>query len=215
MSRSPTRRTRLSRRGRLLRSSAILAGFIVVVALIVGKLGGGEKEEPTPIVSFLVGSIRSNAEGARPPASGVNGERDAIKKVIDDWFQTAFVDPKKYGDGTFESVAEHFAKDARAAFKADLNTLTIGEARVEVERVRPITNRFSLALYWADGKPTHALARVLFSADASMKEEAARPLRIVFTGDVTLEKQSGDWVVTYYKANQTQKSIEPTPTPTT
>jgi hypothetical protein len=211
-----SRRSRLTRRGRLVRSILIGFGIVIVIALIVGNLGGGKQtpEPPTAQVSFDT-SVQTQHEGKNVAPGAADAERSAITTVLNDWFQTAFVDTKKFGDANFPSVQAHFAKEARASFTKDLATLTIGDARDEVKRVAPDVARARIALYFANQTPTFALVRVTFSATATMKDKTAPPLRIVFTGDLTLEKQNGTWVVTYYKANQTQNSVQPSPSGST
>src|SRR5207253_10472571 len=120
---------RHTRRYRLMRTLIAIAAVIAVVAIIIGKLAGGGpgKEPPTPQTNFVATVVPETDAARAPKPAAVQKERDAIKKILDDWFQTAFVDPKKFGDGSFKDAESHFAKEARDQFRKDIPTLTIGE----------------------------------------------------------------------------------------
>lgn len=205
---------RKSRAYRLTRT--IIGGVVLLllVAVILSRLGGGEEQLPTPQVSFQA-VARAESDGRRASKGDVDKESDAIRSLLNEWFQTAFVDPEKYGDGTFKDIEERFAKEARAQFRKDLTTLTIGEARAEVRRVVPEVSTARIAVFFEGGEePRFATARLTFRALATLKDEEARPVRISFSGTFTLENRDG-WVITYYEAAQTQRSVTPSPSPRT
>src|SRR5207253_1210188 len=108
---------------------------LVVVVLLVIPRGGGTGRPPgqtTPVLSFAA-THKNITQGKKLPDGGtVSGNQDQITKMFNDFYQTAFIDPGKWGDGTFGKLRDLFAKDAQASFTKDLATLTIGEARTEL-----------------------------------------------------------------------------------
>ncbi|MGH2728814.1 MAG: hypothetical protein ACRDKS_17720, partial [Actinomycetota bacterium] len=121
------------RRRRTFTVLGLLVVAVVVVLLTRGG-GGGPGDKPIPTLEF-VARTKHVFQGKAAPANVQQGEVEAITTMFSDFYQTAFVDPGKWGDGTFEDLAGMFADDVKASFTRDLPTLTIGEARTELERV--------------------------------------------------------------------------------
>jgi hypothetical protein len=133
--------------------------------------------------------------------------------MLNDWYEQAFVDSDKFGDGTFPDIAKSFTGAAGTSFKKDLGMLTIGDARTEVKRVDPSTQTAKVTVYFNSGKATYAIAAVHFAANATMKQSGAYPLKINQVVTYSFQKTGQGWVVTYYSGNQTQNSIVPSPSP--
>jgi hypothetical protein len=213
--RQPTFSRRKTRQQRLLRTG-IGVVVIVVVAALIANWAGGKKKTNTPPpgvaqVSF-VASVKGFGDAKSPPArSAVNPEADNIVSILNDWYEQAFVDTTKFGDGTFPDMAKGFTDSAKVQFTKDLATLTIGDARTEVKRVDPSTQTAAVTVYFAKGKPTYAIAVVHFVATATMKRSGALPLKIDQIVTYDFQKTGGGWVVSYYSAKQSQKSILPSP----
>jgi hypothetical protein len=132
--------------------------------------------------------------------------------MFSEYYQDAFVDPSKWGDGTFEGLADMFADDAKASFQRDLPALTIGEAREELERVDLGPNSLGVSVYYdSKQKPTFAVAAVQFEGHGTLKD--AGPLvTIKQAATYYLQKVGSDWKITAYDTNETQTT--PTPSPT-
>lgn len=188
----------------------------MLAALIANLAGGKKKNGTTPPpgvaqVAFVV-SVKGETDAAKAPSRGaVSKESDQIVKMLNDWYELAFVDTSKFGDGTFPDVRKNFADAARTSFTKDLTTLTIGDARTEVKSVDPTTQTARVTVYFAKGKPTYAIAAVHFVANATMKQSGAYPLKIDQTVTYTFSKTAQGWVVTYYTAKQAQNSVVPSP----
>lgn len=202
------------RQQRLLRTG-IAVVLLVAIASVIGNLLGGEEvpPEPTPQIAFA-GSVRGQSDGVAASTAAAKAEAAQITGVLNDWYQRAFVDPALFGDGTFSEVRAHFAEKARASFDKEMDSLTIGEAREEVEFVRPEKSRADITVFFAKGRePRFAVAQVTFQARARLKDEDALPLRIAQRATYHLEKISGAWVVAWFDARETQDSIQPSPSP--
>ncbi|MFA5891440.1 MAG: hypothetical protein WDA27_10925 [Actinomycetota bacterium] len=214
--RQPTfsRGRRHRRQQRLLRTGIAIVLLIAVASLVGNLLGGDEPPpEPTPNVAFT-GSARGQSDGTAPATAATRAEATEINAVLNDWYQRAFVDPSLYGDGTFPEVRARFAEASQASFTKEIDSLTIGDAREEVEFVRPEKSTANLTIFFAKGKEARfAVATVTFQARARMKDDDALPLRIVQRATYHLEKVSGSWVVTWFDARETQDSIQPPPSP--
>lgn len=176
--------------------------------------GGDEKaEEKTPQVAFT-GRVRAESEAKRPGQAEADAEAKPIFTMLNDWYQTAFIDPKLFGDGTFPDVAKLFAKEAQASFTKDISSLTIGEAREQVRRVVPEQSIANITLFYDDGgNAVFATAAVRFMARATLTQDGAFPLRITQTGTYHLKREGSSWLVTFYDASANQDSIQPTPSP--
>ena len=213
--RQPTFSRRRTRQQRLLRT-AIGVVVIVVVAALIANLAGGKKKpgahEPGIATVAFVASYAGDTNAKSPvPAGTVQSEGSKIVSMLNDWYQEAFVNTKDFGDGTFADIGKNFTGVAHTQFTKDLATLTIGDARTEVKRVDPQTQAVKVTVYFSNGKPTYSIAAVHFVARATMKQSGAYPLSIDQTVTYTFTNTGQGWVVSYYTAKQTQKSIVPSP----
>lgn len=200
------------RRRTLLLGGLVLAG---VVAALLLRPGGPsvKKEPPTPTLNF-VATVRGVFGGKAPPTEARKTESDALIKLFNGYYQTAFVDPKKWGDGTFPQVKELFAKDAQVSFTRDIASLTIGEARTELKRVDLQPSDLSLTVYFDEkSKPRYAVAATTFRAVGTLKQ-AGPSLTINQSGTFYLQKVDGDWRIVAYDSAENQETPTPTPTPT-
>lgn len=216
--RQPTFSRRKTRQQRLLRTG-IGVVVIVVLAALIANFAGGKKKTNSPPPGVAQVKFVASAKGASdaqslPPKSAVNAEADKVVSMLTDWYEQAFVDTTKFGNGTFPDIAKNFTSAARTKFAQDLNSLTIGEARTEVKRVEPSTQIVNLTVYFSKGKPTYAIAAVHFVADATMKRSGSPPLKIDQAVTYDFQKTGQGWVVSYYSAKQSQRSIVPSPSTT-
>ena len=190
--------------------------MIVVAAALIANLAGGKKKAGTPEpgvaqVAFTASFVGATNTKARPSASTIQAQGSKIVSMLNTWYQQAFVNTKDFGDGTFPDIAKSFAPSARAQFTRDLATLTIGQARTEVKRVDPTTQTAKVTVYFNKGRATYAIAAVHFVANATMKESGAYPLTIDQSVTYSFTNTGQGWVVSYYSAKQTQKSVVPSP----
>ena len=198
------------RRRRTFTVLGLLVVAVVVVLLTRGG-GGGPGDKPIPTLKF-VAKTKHVSQGKAAPANVQQGEVDAITTMFNDFYQTAFVDPGKWGDGTFEDLAGLFADDVKASFTRDLPSLTIGEARTQLARVDLGPNYFGVTVYYdSKQKPTFAVTTVQFEGRGTLKE-AGPAVTIKQAATYWLQKVGSDWKITSYDANETQTT--PTPSPT-
>jgi FlaG/FlaF family flagellin (archaellin) len=194
--------------------------IVVLAALIANLAGGGKKKGTTPPpgvaqVAFVVTMKGESDAKSAPSGAAVTKEGNQIVTMLNDWYEQAFVNTEKFGDGTFPDIAKSFTAAARTSFTKDITTLTIGDARTEVKRVDPATQTARVTVYFTKGTPTYAIAAVHFVANATMKQSGAYPLKIDQTMTFDFNKTGQGWVVIYYSGKQTQHSIVPTPSPST
>jgi hypothetical protein len=203
---------------RVLKFASALALVLAVAALLVRLIGGEEtKAEPIGRVAFLSKLDVVSQRSAEPSQQAAAAEQQAIVTLITDWYQRAFVDPRLWGDGTFPEVAALFQGAAAAAFRRDIDSLTIGDARTELTRVRPRGARVTITLYFDDDRAPFAIASVVFNATGVLKQEAkdeeAPTLDIRQKATLYLSKTAQGWRVFAYDADQNQDTIEPEATP--
>lgn len=207
-------RSRPNYRRRRALALGVLVALIAGVGLLLTRGDGGplrKRERPTPVLKFVARVLNVN-QGKAAPASAQQAEGDAIVALFNDYYQTAFVDPKKWGDGTFPGIATLFAAEAQASFTRDVASLTIGEARIELKRVDPTTGTLVVTVYYdPKGAPTFAVAVATFRATGTLRR-AGPSLIIGQTGTFYLEKAQDAWKIMAYDATQNQE--QPTPSPT-
>jgi hypothetical protein len=214
--RQPTFSRRKTRQQRLLRTGIGVVVIVVLAAVIANLVGGGKKKTNTPPPGVAQVSFVSTVKGATnakspAPKNAVNAEGRTIVSMLNGWYEEAFVDTSRFGDGTFGDIAKSFIEPAKTQFTKDLSALTIGDARTEVKRVEPSTQTVTVTVYFNSGKPTYAIALVHFTANATMKKSGSVPLKIDQSVTYDFQKQGSGWVVSYYSAKQTQNSVTPTP----
>lgn len=207
---------RLSRQQRLLRTGIGVVGVVAVAALIANALSGGDSSgpdgEPAVAKVAFAHTTKTTTDAGKPKTAAAKAEADAIVKILNDWYQRGFVDPRLYGDGTFGEIAAHFAKDAKVSFTKDVASLTIGDARTLVARVDPTKAAAGITIFFAKGtKPTFAVAEVVFDATATQKQSGQPNITIKQRGTYHLEKTGNAWKVVYYTATSSEKPVEPTP----
>ena len=199
------------------RRTFVALGLLAVVVLVVVLLtrGGGPVrpgEPPIPTVEF-VAKTKAVFQGKAAAPAAQQSEVDALTKIFNEYYQTAFVDPEAWGDGTFTDLADLFTDDAKASFTRDLPALTIGQARIEVRRVDLDSTALTLTVYYdSKQQPMFAVASVSFAAKGTMKKDGSPKLTIAQAATYYLHKMGSDWKITGYDTNETQTT--PTPSPT-
>jgi hypothetical protein len=199
------------RRRRTLAVLALLVAGVIVIALL-SRGGGGSKETPTPTMAFVAHTRVENQAKAADKGTQT-AESDAIVKMFNDFYQEAFVDPDKWGDGKFENLRDDlFAETVRSTFTKDLGSLTIGEGRLDLKRVDRPQGTLNVTIYYnASSKPTFAVAVATFDALGALKKAGPR-VNIKQKATFYLQKTGDKWIVTAYDANQTQET-PPSPSP--
>jgi hypothetical protein len=208
---SPNARVR-RRRAFVIALAIVTVGVLAGIVLTRGGGIAGKKDLPTPQLVFA-SSVEPVSGGSKTAPQGkVKDESGAIVTLFTEWYQEAFVDPKKWGDGTFADLAGHFTADAKAAFNRDKAALTIAEARTELKRVDSPLGSVKVTVYFHDGNPQYAVADVTFKAVGTMKRKGVPPLQISQRGSYFLRKVDGGWKIFSFKAHEEQ--VQPSPTPT-
>lgn len=191
-----------------------LLGALVLVVVVLTRGGGplgGPKEPPLPTLQFAA-KAKHVFQGKAAGASTQQGEVNNLTEMFSEYYQQAFVDPKAWGDGTFEDLAGLFADDVKASFQRDLPALTIGEARTELQRVDLGSNSFAVTIYYdSKQKPTFAVASVQFEGRGTLKRSGPA-LTISQAATYYLQKVGSSWKITAYDTTETQTT--PTPSPT-
>jgi len=188
----------------------LIAGILAVVLLTRGG-GGGPGDAPIPTLAFDA-KTKHVFQGKAAPADVQQGEVEAITTMFNDFYQTAFIDPDRWGNGTFEDLAGLFADDVKSSFTRDLPSLTIGAARTELKRVDLGPNFFGVTVYYdSKQKPTFAVTTVAFEGRGTLKRSGP-VVTIKQSATYWLQKLGDDWKITSYDTNETQTT--PTPSPT-
>jgi len=202
------------RRRRTFTALVLLVVAVIVVALLSRSTGGpGSKGNPVPQLAF-VAKVDSVSQASSPPSATRQAEAQSLQKMFTDFYEEAFVDPRKWGNGQFDDLKSMFAQSAQTSFTRDLTSLTIGQARTQLKRVDPKVANMVVTVYFdAKQKPTYAVVAATFSAVGTLKSSGPR-VTIRQKATFYLTKSGGTWTITAYDADQTQDTpASPSPTP--
>jgi LCP family protein required for cell wall assembly len=148
---------------------------------------------PTPDLTMrLVRAIGKTEGGTLAPAD-IAGPAEAIRRDLEDLYETAFLAPKLDRPGLFS----HFSGEARHEAERDLGRLTIGPVRGELDEVVPRRATVSLTFLGdANGNPLAAFADTEFEASAVSGDLHAR---VTNHGDYVLRRSNGAWRIVSYE----------------
>ena len=199
------------------RTFAVLGLLVAVVIILLvlprggtGRPGGAKTPQLAFARSLTIVGLKTPAEAAARLAPF-----DEITKMFTDFYQEAFVDPAKWGDGTFEDLKKLFAEEAQPAFTKELASLTIGEARTELKFVDPVPGSSLKISVFFDSKaaPMYATAAVNFGGRGTLKQKGP-VLLIKQTASFYMQRAGETWVITSFDADQTQETpSSPSPSP--
>jgi len=200
------------RRRRTITVLVLLGIGVIVVALLSRSGDGGGGESPTPTLAFTTKVAHVNQSKAAD-AGVQQAQGQAIEKMFNDYYQEAFVDPEKWGDGTFEDLKPLFAEEARSSFTKDIASLTIGQGRVDLKRVDPSASDLVITIYYdTKSRPMFAVAAATFNARGTLKKTGP-PVTIKQKATFYLQRSGDAWLITAYDADETQNTPTPSPTP--
>jgi hypothetical protein len=196
----------------------IIIGLLVVAAVLVyiGSRGGTEgpkaQKSPDAPITFSFGSLpfKPVFQGGRPSPKVIDTERRSVESLFTNYYLKTFVDPSGWSDPGFAAQSALFTPDAKAAFAKDVAALTIGPGTTDVKKVTPTKTSLTTSVYFDNGKPTYAVAVVVFNAKGETK--AGVPLDIAHSATYRLQKSGNSWLVFSYEAKASQDT-PPSPSP--
>ena len=155
---------------------------------------------PTPAPPDLVlelSSSEGHAVGRRLLPAEVAGPAEAVRGTMEELLEIAFVDPERWGDGSFPGLLSLFAAPARDEADGDLRRLTLGAAAREIDAVSPTSATLDVEIV-ADraGHPVAAFATVDLEAVA-FAGEVRGPVR--HHGTYVLQRSAEAWRIVSYE----------------
>lgn len=210
MRRAPTfLRARRRAKQRLILRRIGLGALGLVALVVVARLVPGEDSTPTGNADQVAFTGEHHAEGfpGAPGSSAANSAAKSIRALLDQWYQRAFADPELYGDGSFPELAPLFVGEAALGFIEDRESLTIGDLRDRISRIRISEDDADITVFAESGEIRYATAAVRFVGLAELVD-AEDPVEITQTVNLVLEFRSeAGWVVTnYYDVVQNRES---------
>lgn len=199
---------------------ALIGGVAGLLLLRDGGDGGGgpspkKKRAPTLAkVRFTVVGAGHVLEGKSPGQPVFNAERQAIVTALNDMYQRSFVAAARTKRPAPPEVTQRYTPDALQAFRANRNSLTIGDQARGVARVVPRISRVNLSIYF-DGtaKPSFAVASVHFRAQVTTV--AGRGAVLEQFATYRFVKSGSTWLIMSFDARLDQEPVgSPSPTPT-
>jgi LCP family protein required for cell wall assembly len=164
------------------------------------KAGSPPAPSPTPSISQLtvrLGSVRGRPVAGRVHPADLKPAADAIRGTMTQLYTVAFVDPNRWDDGRFPSLANFFAPEARAGVRRDMDELTLGRTARELLAVRPSRAKLDVTfLVDGSGRPLTAFADMSFD-DVGMAEQGVH-VPIHHAGDFVIRRMHGRWQIVAY-----------------
>jgi polyisoprenyl-teichoic acid--peptidoglycan teichoic acid transferase len=192
---------------------ATAAGALLVIVAIVAT-GDADRTSPVPTptsttappsspspatadtLTIELGRVDGRRVDGGLPQATVRTTAEAVRDVMTDVYTTGFVDPARWGDGTFPSLFTSFAPTARAAARGDLGALTLGAMAHRLEGVRPSDTTMDVRVIGdRAGRPLVAFATIRFRA-IGVASGAEIPIR--HDGAYVLRRSDAGWRVTGY-----------------
>ena len=191
----------------------------LALALIAGACGGEEREggqneapgeeqpeeeKGPPTANFGVGEVRVIDSQDRPEAGNKAGEKvDKVKELFNNYYNSAFIDPAKWGDGAHPELANLFTEEAKPQVGGRLGVLALGDASKSVARVEPSKQQIDKLTLYFDADPNVALglATTSFEATATPAQEGAEPVKIVHTGTFWLQPEGDGFRIAAFNAD--------------
>lgn len=187
-----------------------LAGFGVAALFAIGQLIGGDDTGSfgkIDRVSFT-GNDRGEGVPTKPSEETVQDAARRVRALLNSWYQEAFADPRRYGDGSFDDLARRFTGEAALGFVEDRETLTIGSFGPRIARIRVDEQIADVVVFTEDSEILYATAQVTFAATARLKD-AEHPVLISQSVDLVLENREGTWLITNYYDARVERESKP------
>lgn len=201
----------IRRTGRAGLAAGVLAMLIAAAGACTGSSPSGSKVtpagSPTPSPSpspaahlrFTLSSVSGRSStGHRLAGRTLREPATAVRTAITELYATGFVDPDRWGRGTFPSLGRSFAGPVRPAVRRDLPSLSLGGAAKELDEVVPTRARLQLRFLTDRARhPVAAFASVDFQGVGIAGDVH---VRIAQEARYTLGKLNGAWRVETYRA---------------
>lgn len=181
----------------------VVAGFFLLggdVPLIDGDDDQGE-------FGFELKRVRASSTSRTPPAELGDVAQEAgaeVKETMDELYLQAFVDEGSWGD--YRAAFDLFEEEAASKAEADTEVLTLGStADDDYQALEPQVGTLSVVVL-TDPKdaPVEAVARVLFRADARLKDGSST--MITSSGAFFLRRDGGEWRIFAYRLDRNEEA---------
>jgi hypothetical protein len=211
------------------------AGVVLVAAIAVVWFVFGSREdriafapsiiqtgpERTPAFAFAVGrngalptaAIRSRKPVRADPLLRLRGaSRLASQRAIASitrLYRSAFLDPARWQNGTYESLWPSFARAAKAQARKDVRVLTAGATAGEAyDAIVPRPSAISTTvLLERKGKPVMVLVNARFRA-LGRRIAGSSNTRFDSTGRFFFQRLGGSWKIVSYDVRRSDDRVE-------
>lgn len=197
-------------------SKRVLA-LLATLCLLAGGCGGDgdgpgqpaepgqeEPEEQSPAAAnFTMGEVRVIDSQDRPEAGANAGNRlPQVVNLINGYYNTAFVDPAKWGDGAHPELAGFFTEEAKPHVGPRIGVLALGDVSRSVTDVRPDKQSIDRLTFYFDADPGQPLGVVTtsFEATATPSEEDGEPVKILHSGTFWLQPEGDGFRISAFDA---------------
>ncbi|MDQ4149381.1 MAG: hypothetical protein M3164_05235 [Actinomycetota bacterium] len=163
---------------------------------------GGRPEQPPAVADFRILEANASDPRDRPEANQRAAEAAGIvKRLVDEYYATAFVDPSRWADGRHEPIAALFTGEARPHVAPNLGGLALADLAPRLERVSPTRQEAKIRFLAEDdlSLPIGVVATA-FEADGTTRERAEGPVKIVHHATFWLVREPDGYRISAFQA---------------
>jgi hypothetical protein len=219
------------------RATGRSTGAVILAFLAVATLAGCSKSHPSakgstspthspspkpspastapPSADFSTQGVRAvDPQDRAASNTAANNAAKQVLNLIDTYYNTAFLQPSNWGNGTFPTLSSLFTPDAGGSAAANLQALSLGPLATQIARVNPSTETTNVVsvLIEPNGNPSYATVTTRFQATTQPVGTAA-PVTILqsaqFMIDATSFKIAGYDVSTSFNGAAAAASYSP------
>ncbi|MGH2706513.1 MAG: hypothetical protein ACRDJ4_15930 [Actinomycetota bacterium] len=157
---------------------------------ILGKITG--KERPAAKASFKAGEVRGiNPSDKAEAPQRANDEAPKVLDLLNRYYDIAFLDKKRWKDGTHPDLAGLFIGEAQPAVAPNLGALALADIAGRFKRVEPKKQEAGQisVLIEDDGSAPLAMVSAFFEASGETNEKADGPVTITHGVTFVLQRE--------------------------
>ena len=166
--------------------------------------GGEEEDQGPPAADFQLGDVRLIDSADRPESPSVADSRiPKVVELVNNYYNNAFLDPGKWGDGAHPELANLFTEEAKPNVAPRIGILALGDVSRALTEVTPDKQQIDRLTLYFDTDINQPLGAVTtsFEATATPTDEGGGPVKIVHTGTFWLQPEGDGFRISAFDAN--------------
>lgn len=188
------------------RKTLCLCLGVLIVALPACKTESPPAREEGPKsvsrAAFKPGEVRAINPSDRPEAQGKASEEvPKVLSLLNEFYSTAFLDPKKWSGGTHAGLAELFTQEARPHLGPNLGALALADLAPGIEGLIPGRQDIPRMSFFVDDdlSTPFAVVTTVFEAKAT-PSSGKTPIAVVHHANFSVTREGDNYKIYAYSA---------------